>query len=198
MTERLGSGHSPEMTSLAAARPAPPQPDCSPVPAFDVLYDDHFDFVWRSLRRLGVPESALDDAAQDVFVVVHRRLAEFEARSTLRTWLFGIALRVAQRHRRSAGKRAGEPLPEGLWDPDALGPEDATARAHAVRLLHAVLESLEHDRRVVFVMMDLEQMSAPEVSDALGVNLNTVYSRLRAARRDFDATLARLRARSRP
>src|SRR5882724_509457 len=72
------------------------------VPGFSAIYDAYFDFVWRSLRRLGVPEATLDDAAQDVFVVVHRRLPEFEARSTVKTWLFGIVLRVVATHRRTA------------------------------------------------------------------------------------------------
>jgi RNA polymerase sigma-70 factor, ECF subfamily len=197
MTDRVGSGHSTPMASPDAVRTAPPKPDGLQVPTFDAVYDDYFDFVWSSLRRLGVAESALDDAAQDVFLVVHRRLGEFEGRSTLRTWLFGVALRTARHHRRSAGRRAADPLPDGLCDPEAMGPEDATVRANAVRLLYAMLDSLEEDRRTVFVMMDLEQMSAPEVSEALGVNLNTVYSRHRAARRDFEAALARYRARSR-
>jgi RNA polymerase sigma-70 factor (ECF subfamily) len=166
------------------------------LPAFEVLYEQHFDFMWRSLRRLGVPDAQLDDAVQDVFLVVHRRLGEFEGRSTVKTWLFGIALRVASVHRRAAARRPTEPLPEEPSDLGAQPLADAlTEAAEAARLLHRLLDCLDEDRRAVFVLAELEQMTAPEISTALGVNLNTVYSRLRLARRDFDVALARHRAR---
>jgi RNA polymerase sigma-70 factor, ECF subfamily len=167
-----------------------------PAPTFDALYEEHFDFVWRSLRRLGIATVNLDDAVQDVFLVVHRRLSEFEGRSTVKTWLFGIALRVASVHRRSAARRPTEPLNEE--PPDAAVPaaaETLTEAREAARLVHQLLDCLDHDRRAVFILSELEQMTAPEISAALGVNLNTVYSRLRLARRDFDAALSRHRAR---
>jgi RNA polymerase sigma-70 factor (ECF subfamily) len=152
--------------------------------------------VWRSLRRLGIPQPQLDDAVQDVFLVVHRRLGEFEGRSTVKTWLFGIALRVASVHRRSAARRPTEPLTEEPADVAAPAAAESLSEAReAARLVHQLLDSLDEDRRAVFVLSELEQMTAPEISAALGVNLNTVYSRLRLARRDFDAALARYRAR---
>src|SRR5262249_7850690 len=154
---------------------------------FAALYEDHFAFVWRSLRRLGVAPAAIDDAVQDVFVVAHRRLADFEGRSSVKTWLFGILLRVARDYRRSAIRRrrhglvdAAEGDAEAVVDGDSPSPLDAAARTEAVRALHAVLEELDDEKREVFVMSELEQLSVPEIAETLGANLNTVYSRLRA------------------
>jgi RNA polymerase sigma-70 factor (ECF subfamily) len=163
---------------------------------FEAVYEEYFDFVWRSLRRLGVLDASLDDAAQDVFIVVHNKLESFEARASVKTWLFGITLRVAARYRRTARRRDAGTLPDTIPDLYGPGPHEATAQAEAVRLLHALLDTLGDDRRAVFVMMELEQMSAPEVADALGVSLNTVYSRLRKARSEFESALARHRRRS--
>jgi len=163
---------------------------------FDAVYEAYFDFVWRSLRRLGVPEAQLDDAAQDVFLVVYRRLPEFEARSTLKTWLFGIVLRVVSKLRRTERRKPTEPLTGEPADARRAAPEELTESAEAARLVRELLTELGEDRRAVFVLAELEEMTAPEISVALSVNLNTVYSRLRAARRDFDAALARHRRRS--
>jgi RNA polymerase sigma-70 factor, ECF subfamily len=168
------------------------------VPAFAEVYEQHFDFVWRSLRRLGVDPSALDDAVQEVFLVVHRRLGEFEGRSSLKTWLFGISLRVAQRVARTQARHPTAELPEvtavGSAEPT---PQDQAARREAIALLHAILGDLDPDKRAIFVMVELEQLSAPEIAEELGIPLNTVYSRLRAARREFEASLKRRRARER-
>jgi RNA polymerase sigma-70 factor, ECF subfamily len=161
--------------------------------AFDGVYRAHFAFVWRSARRLGVRDAALDDVVQEVFVVVHRRLASFEGRSSLRTWLFGITARVVRDHRRAAKRKE---TPGGI-DPDTLpaAPSGGAENAEAVQVLHALLDELEDERREVFVMAELEQASVPEIAEALGLNLNTTYSRLRAARQDFEQALARHRAR---
>lgn len=162
---------------------------------FTRVYDEHFAFVWRSLRRLGVPDRLLDDAAQDVFIVVHRRLAEFEGRSSIKSWLFGIARRVAHDHRRRVGrKERTEELRETTADPRGATPAHDAERAEAVRALHEILASLDDDKREVFVLAELEQMTVPEIAEAIGVNLNTVYSRLRAARLAFDAAVARRHA----
>ena len=159
------------------------------------LYEAWVDFVWRSLRRLGVAEASLDDAVQDVFLVVHRRLADFEGRSSPKTWLFGIALRIAKDHRRSARRRGGvELLPTDLPDCGA-SPFDALDRKQALGTLDAALGHLDDDRRAVLVMMEIEGMTAPEVAEVLEIKLNTVYSRLRLARRDLDAALASIAGR---
>jgi len=174
--------------------PSPGAELCTPT--FDEVYRDHFAFVWRSAKRLGARDASLDDVVQEVFVIVHRRLEEFEGRSSLRTWLFGITLRVVRDHRRRVQR-----TPEaGPVDPDTLrtsapGPGDSVERAEAVRLLHALLDELDHERREVFVMAELEQMTMPEIAGAIGINVNTAYARLRAARATFDAAVARHHAR---
>jgi RNA polymerase sigma-70 factor, ECF subfamily len=162
---------------------------------FAVLYESEFAYVWRNLRRLGVSDAQLDDATQDVFLVVYRRLDDFESRSTLRTWIFGIVLRVASTYRRTAARRRTEPLEENAANAE-FAAEEMVDRAQAGRLLRRLLDDLDDDRRAVFVMAELEQMTAPEIAEALGVNLNTVYSRLRIARRDVNAALERHRTRS--
>lgn len=162
----------------------------------DEVYRAHFAFVWRSARRLGVREASLDDVVQEVFVIVHRRLVDFEGRSSIRTWLFGITLRVVRDHRRSAARKDAD----GSVDLDTLrapqaGPAEAAEKAEAVRLLHAILDEMPDDRREVFVMAELEQMAMPEIAATLGVNVNTAYARLRSARQTFEGALARHRAR---
>jgi RNA polymerase sigma-70 factor (ECF subfamily) len=155
----------------------------------DRAYKEHFAFVWRSLRRLGVPLQALDDAAQDVFIVALRRRSEFGGRSSYRTWLFGIAANVAREQRRR-GRRAEalEPIDDALRSPQA-SPLDRATDAEAVRFIEAFLSTLDDAKREVFILAELEQMPAPEIADAVGANLNTVYSRLRAARAVFAALL---------
>jgi RNA polymerase sigma-70 factor (ECF subfamily) len=153
-------------------------------PTLEDLYDAHFDFVWRSLRRLGVAESALDDAAQDVFLVVHRRLAGYEPRYSARTWLFAIVRRVARDHRRRVQRKGGlSPLPDDVPAASQRGPLELTMQSQATRIVHEFLETLDDDRRAVFTLAELEQMNAHEISDALEVNQSTVYSRLGSARR---------------
>lgn len=170
-------------------------------PTFDEVYDENFSFVWRSVRRLGVPVSAVDDAVQDVFVVVHRRLPEFEARSSIRTWLFAILIRVVRDYRR-AYRRKDLPVQGngGPADPDDIAttdqsPQEIAAKHEAARMLHEILDRLDDEKREIFVLAELEQMPVPEISEALGINLNTAYSRLRAARQDFEQGVARIRAR---
>jgi RNA polymerase sigma-70 factor (ECF subfamily) len=172
------------------------------VPPFEQVYETHFAFVWRSVRRLGVSEAALDDVVQEIFLVVHRRLDEFEGRSSLKTWLFGIVLRVVRDHRRSLRRKSPHSIrPEAPVDPDALadargaGPHEAAANQEAIRVLHGLLDELDDEKREVFVLAELEQMSAAEIAAAVEVNVNTVYSRLRAARQGFEEALARHHAR---
>jgi RNA polymerase sigma-70 factor (ECF subfamily) len=168
-----------------------------PMPTFAEIYEGHFDFVWRSARRLGVAEAHVDDAVQEIFMVVHRRAADFEGRSSLKTWLFGITRHVARNHHRALRRKPVELL--GERDP-ASGPgDDPEQRCVALEgqaLLHALLDELDDDKREVFVLAELEQMPGPEIARAIDVNLNTMHARLRAARRDFEAALSRYRARS--
>jgi len=176
-----------------STRPSGEREAASVPTTWEELYEQHFDFVWRSLRRLGVPASALDDAAQEVFLVAFRRLSDFEARSTLKTWLFGIAWNIARRASRLERRRE-EPLSDDAFSA-ATNQEEVASRAEAVRTLYEILNELEPEKRAVFVMAELEEMTAPEIAEITGVPLNTVYSRLRGARTDFDAALGRRRAR---
>ena len=164
--------------------------------AFDAVYGEFAEFVWRSLRRLGVPEAHLSDATQEVFIVVHRGLARFEGRSELRTWLFGIVLRVASESRRRARRRPSEPLPEVIVDPQPT-PFEQTARSEATEILDRLLGELSLEQRAAFVLVEMEELNLPESAEVLGVNLHTLRSRLRTARRKFEAVLRRHAARNR-
>jgi RNA polymerase sigma factor (sigma-70 family) len=161
---------------------------------FDAVYRAHHGFVWRTLRHLGVDHDRVDDAVQDTFLVVHRRLAEFAGRAALRTWLFEIARRVAGRYRRVAAREA----PRRCEVPDIQAPaqlDDDLARAEAAEILAVFLDELDRDKSVVFIMAELEQRRAPEIAETLELNLNTVYARLRAARMQLDRLIHRLQAR---
>ncbi len=173
---------------------------CAPLD-FGEVYDACFAFVWRSVRRLGVSEAAIDDVVQEIFLVVHRRLCDFESRSSLKTWIFGIALRVVRDHRRTLRRKRldASARADGLDLDDIAaandGPHELLAKAEAVRTLHQLLDELDDDKREVFVLAELEQMTAPDIAEALGQNVNTVYSRLRAARQAFEQAVLRMRAR---
>lgn len=189
------------LSGQGASSREPPAAGAVPC-AFEDLYNEHVDFVWRSLRRLGVSEAGIDDAVQDVFLVVHRRLGAFEGRSSLKTWLFGIVLRVARTHRRSARRKSPcERAPGLISDPESVEgpraerPDAKTERSEAVRVLYALLDELSDDKREVFVLAELEQMTAPEIAEALGANVNSIYSRLRVARQEFEKAVQRHRAR---
>lgn len=166
-------------------------PVASAILDFDAIYERHFDFVWRSLRRLGIDSSSVDDAAHDVFLVVYRQLAEFDG-GNYKSWLFAIAQRVAWHYRRAYARRKTEPLAEdSLQDVGTSGPEQSHQQREAVDLAHLLLEQLPDDRRAVFVLSELEQLSMPEIAQILRIPLNTAYSRLRLARRDFSCNLKR-------
>ena len=168
-------------------------------PGFDRVYEEHVDFVWRSVRRLGVPEEMVDDAVQETFLVVHRRLPEFEGRSSLKTWIFSIALGIARNFRRSNQRRGklDSLSSEAVLIDQAGDPEALAQRTQAVKQLDRILDALDDDKRAVFVMAEIEQLTAPEIAEVLGVKLNTVYSRLRTAREAFERAVQRLRAKER-
>ncbi len=154
-------------------------------PSFDEVYGQYAAFVWRLVAALGIPSDCVDDVAQDVFMVVHRNLAHFEARSTVKTWLFGIVRRVASDHRRKATRRKAESLSIDLSS-TASPFADVSAR-QAVDLVVTLIQMLPEDQRAIFALVELEQWQANEVAEALGLNLNTTYSRLRLARASFAA-----------
>lgn len=198
VTEPVRGGHSSHMRGESAWPEVGPEAvTAAPALTLAEVYEAHFDFVWRSARRLGVASLHVDDVVQEVFLVVHRRLAEFEGRSSLRTWLFGITRRIVRDHRRSARRKPAEPF--GAIEPADLGPaaDVRMTREEEARLLHALMDELDEDKREVFVLAELEQMSGPEIADALDVNLNTVYARLRAARAAFEQAVVRHHAKQR-
>lgn len=160
---------------------------------FRAIFREHAPFVWRVLRRLGVAEADVEDVAQETFLVVHRRLADFEGRSQLRTWIYGICVRVASDHRRRAHVRreqATDRPPERVGSaPQPKELEQRQARA----LLDAALARLDGDKRAVFVLYEIEEVPMKEIADAVGCPLQTAYSRLHAARRELREALASLR-----
>ena len=155
-------------------------------PSFERLYTLHFDFIFRCLRRLGVTPGQAEDAAQDTFLILHRRLGDLHAETSARAFLFAIALRVARDYRRKNWRLrllGGDTEPfDGVPRPSAF---DALAQGQALRILEGFLEKLGEEQRMVFMLTELEDMSAPEIARALELKLNTVYSRLRLARERF-------------
>lgn len=151
------------------------------VPDIATLYQAHARQVWRTLSRLGVHPPGIEDAVQDVFLTAHQRLASFEGRSNPGTWLVGIAVRVAANARRSTQRRGHVRLLDGLADP-AQGPEQQLSQQRSLQELEQVLAKLPEEQREVVVLIDLEQLTAPQAAEALEVKLNTVYSRLRLGR----------------
>jgi len=184
------------------SEPPTPPPAGPALPPFPELFEEHFAFVWRTARRMGTPESSLDDVVQEAFVVAFRRLAEFEGRSSVKTWLYGIVFNVARSHRRELGAKHPTGVnPEQRADPEGLvdgadGPHEWAAKREAARFVDQFLRRINEDQRDVFVLAELEQLSAPEVASILGVPINTVYSRLRLARVEFAKAIARHRARA--
>ena len=221
MTDVLSRGHSRFVSTqsdaahtLAPAAPVVPvapvvppasRPTLEPfaVPAsptetrarsFRQLYDAHVDFVWRNLRRLGVQISDVEDRTQEVFVVAHRRFDEFEDRGHgPRAWLFQIVLRVASDARRHRRRHPEDP--DGgdatLRASIAATQTDEVAHREALSRLDAALETIDVGRRVVLVLHEIEEMTAPEIAHVIGIPLNTVYSRLRVARAELEAALGR-------
>lgn len=166
--------------------------------AFAEVYESNVRFVWRTIRRLGVPDHEVDDAVQDVFLVVHRKLDDFRPDAPVKHWLFRIAARVARDYRRARARK--DPVRHGLTptseldavadtrDPEWADPVDRTA---AARLIRELLLELDEAKREVFILAELEQMTAPEIAAIVRAPLNTVYSRLRAARREFESAFRR-------
>lgn len=166
------------------------------------IYREHHDLVWRSLRGMGVSEAVVDDATQDVFVIVHARLDSFDAsRGSIRGWLFGIARMVSRKYREKAARKgarevSSEPV-ESAADSSAglpIHPDRALDRQEAAGLVQQFLDGLDEDKRTVFYLAEIEELSAPEIAEMLDVKLNTIYSRLRLARSRFETFINRHQA----
>jgi RNA polymerase sigma-70 factor (ECF subfamily) len=161
------------------------------------IYQEHFAFVWRALRRLGVREADCPDVAQEVFLVVHRKLGEFQGQSQITTWLFGICLRVARDRQRRAYVR------REVSDDEALAAHlddrsDVAAQAEqreALAQFEDILDGLDIEQRVSFTLFELEGLSCEQIAELTAVPVGTVYSRLRLAREAFKKAMGRLQAR---
>ncbi len=167
---------------------------------FDESYRKHVGFVWRTLRGMGVPPDAVEDATHEVFVVVHRRWADWDRRSRMTTWLYGIARGVARNVMR--GRRRADAKLQAVRSAPAsdsgtfVDPSRRVDRAEAAQLLEAFLGELDVDKRRVFVLCEVEGMSAADAARCLKENANTVATRLRRARKQFESFVEELNARS--
>jgi RNA polymerase sigma-70 factor (ECF subfamily) len=167
---------------------------------FRTIYDEHVAFVWRSLRRLGVPESAVKDVVQDVFLVVHRRLGDFEPRAKVTTWLFRICLHAARDQRRKAHVRREVLDDEDLSSraDDSPMAEEALERRDDLALFERAIARLDMNQRAVFILFELEAMTGEQIAESLEIPLGTVHSRLRLARESFRRAASIERARLGP
>ncbi len=172
MTEPTSSS---EEQASAAARPG-----------FAELFRREHDFVWRCLRRLGFHEHEADDLTQDVFLVVHRRLQDFDPNRSLRAWLYGIAKRVGRDYRRGNDRRARRLALISSTPKESVDVEADYARKRAGELISRFLDELDASTREIFVLSELEGFRGGEVAAALELNVNTVYSKLRRARKRFE------------
>lgn len=167
-------------------------------PAFRALFDEQSAFVWRVLARHGVHERDREDACQEVFLVVHARAAQFEGRSALRTWLYGIAVRTALNFRRKSARRREE---LEACPPERESPADQhehAARRQNLELLERALNQLDPGRREVFALYELEGMTMADAASSLGIPQNTALYRLYAAREEIQAFLRQHELRARP
>ncbi len=165
------------------------QPEVS---SFEAIFREHAPRVWRALRRLGVREADVEDLSQEVFVIVHRKLPTFEGRSALSTWIYGICVRVASDHRKRAHVRREQPTDRPPDERHSAPQIHELAREQARAMLDRALETLDADKRAVFVLYEIEELEMPEVAEALGCPLQTAYSRLYAARKLVQAEMTRL------
>jgi RNA polymerase sigma-70 factor, ECF subfamily len=182
------------LSVLAAAA----QSGCAPTDArLEGLVRDEFAYVWRLCRRLGLPEGDADDAAQQVFIKVASRISDVHHGSE-RAFLYGVAVNVAAQWRKKHAQRR-ETFDMSFESIEATLPnaEDLLTEESERRVLDALLDTMPDDLRTVFVLHEIEQQTAPQIAEVLGVPLGTAASRLRRAREDFAARLARFRARSR-
>lgn len=155
------------------------------------LYTEHADFVWRVARRMGVSETTAEDVVHEVFLIVRRRLEDYDGRASFRIWLYGITRGVTANLRRRRQRRT-RLTPAPTPETNDADPEHVVAHAEAAAAVERFLLELDPKQRCVFELVDIEGLSGPEAADALGVSVNVVYSRLRLARRHFNGFAQRL------
>jgi len=176
-------------------RPDQPSDTDKPDASFGALYAEHVGFVWRCLRGLGVAAAGLDDAAQDVFLAVHRQLPGFRGEASLRTWLYAITRHVAANHRRRDQRKGSmltplQPELPAVVDPQP-GPLERAADAQAAAFVERFLAKLDTKKREIFLLACIEEMTIPEVAATLSIPLNTAYTRFRRVRAAFQRALER-------
>ncbi len=162
---------------------------------FRVLFEEHFDYVYRSLRRHGVHEADLEDVTHDVFLEVHRLIERFDTSRPAKPWLFAFAFRFASDYRRLGRHKVK--LVDEVVAPAPERTDEPLARAEDRALFARALLELDEDQRAVFLLHDVDEVAVPEIAASLGIPLNTAYSRLRTAREAFSAAARRQRARQR-
>lgn len=158
-------------------------------PDFRTLFDQQVEFVWRVLRRYGVPERDAEDVCQEVFLIVHRKLHEFEGRSSVRTWIYGIAARTAIAARRKAHVRRELLEPAATEQRMEPTQHEQADRRRELSQVEAVLASMDIEKREAFVLYELEGLSVAEVAQAVGVPENTALYRLHRAREELERRL---------
>jgi RNA polymerase sigma-70 factor (ECF subfamily) len=158
------------------------------------VFTMHAPYVWNTLRRLGVHGADLEDLTHDVFTQVHRHLHEFEPSRPVKPWLFGFAFRIASQHRKRSARRREAPLDRDPVDPAALA-DACMAAEQDRRLVLEALDTIDLERRAVFVLYEIDGATIEEIARSLGIPANTAYSRLRVARAEFAAAVKRLRLR---
>jgi len=169
------------------------------LPPFESIYEEYFEFVWVTTKRLGVSPGAIDDVVQEIFMVIHSKIQTLRQPQSLRSWIYGIARRTVSDHHRS--RRTRDASHVALSKQADLGtiapptPQDLALQNDQVKLLWSLLEEIGWPKREVFMLAELDEMTAPEIAQALDIPLNTAYSRLRAARQAFEEGLARRAAR---
>jgi len=195
-----------ERTPFAPAERRAPEPRAEERAAhhLEQVYAEHFRYVWRCLRALGLRDGQVDDAIHDVFLVVQQKLAEFDGNAEVTTWLYAICLRVARRYRWAARRDAWRYFSSdddvdsrndavrGVTSPSEREPDRALEREERLSLARRALDRLDDDKREVFVLSQVEQRSGPEIAEITGSPVNTVYSRIRAAKLAFQAEITRL------
>jgi RNA polymerase sigma-70 factor (ECF subfamily) len=185
----------PDVVSVAADAAARADDDSERHTRLRAIFERDFDYVWNSLRRLGVHARDREDLAQDVFVHVYRRLEDYDTSRPSRPWLFAFVCRCASDWRRLAWQRV-EPIgdyPEPATS--APGAEEALARKQERALVERAIQQIAIDRRGVFILHELEECPMKEVAELLGIPLFTAYSKLRVAREEFAAAVRRLQKR---
>src|SRR5262249_13790551 len=145
---------SPNFSGRPPSARHPGDSDATESISFLEIYETHFPFVWRAVRRLGVEPASVDDVVQDVLLTAHRRLPTFEGRSSIKTWLFGIVLRVVRDHRRTLRRKGRAEIVDvdRIADLRIDNPHDSAERAQHRALLHHLLDSLDDEKREVFVL----------------------------------------------